>query len=497
MAPKKYVMTNGVMSLNPAWTAAQQQEGGGKKSSVPSAPAMPVEALAFPTDMQDYTDMNELKQQHANQPVEMAHSTGATMGILQEADYAGAVGVHSDAIIDELGAVFRRHEIPLGLMNKLTMLSELDAVHFLVDDSGSMNAPTDSWDQATGRQLTRWEEVRLRLCDMVELLSFTPVQDVRVIFMNNSVELNFARPKKSTARAAYATQCVAKINAHFKTDPYGATPALAILRRSMRMAEGKSVARYLLCDGVPSGGDAEVELIKELIISRPSPANNPFTFLSCTNEDDQVEWMKTVDEVAPYCAEVDDYQDECREVLRDQGRGFPFSRGFHLLCQLCGALNPFDLDAVDEWVPFTRETLSNLLGYRLGDSEYAHYFQHLVAAQRAQSQTLARSSEAADQVKRQTDWHAHYGEFLATRSAEDIPAVRAFRERMRSSSAGGAHPPPYSATAPHAAAGSIPVAYGVPVMPGQGSRQAPRAGGMAATPYTAGAKEPWYKKFFG
>ena len=52
--------------------------------------------------------------------------------------------------------------------------------------------------------------------------------------------------------------------------------------------------------------------------------------MSCTNEDDQVEWMKDTEEKAPYCAEFDDYHDESREVLNDQGKAFPRISGMNM-----------------------------------------------------------------------------------------------------------------------------------------------------------------------
>ena len=51
-------------------------------------------------------------------------------------------------------------------------------------------------------------------------------------------------------------------------------------------------------DGVPNGGQYACKQIRDLIINRPNPQNNPFTFMSCTNDDDAVEWMKTTEEVA-------------------------------------------------------------------------------------------------------------------------------------------------------------------------------------------------------
>merc|ERR1719262_615547 len=105
------------------------------------------------------------------------------------------------------------------------------------------------------------------------------------------------------------------------------------------------------------------------------------TFLSCTNEDDQVEWMKECEEVAPYCAESDDFGDESREVLGDQGDALPYTRGFWLICQLVAAMSPDDLDAMDESVPFTKYTLDNLLGVVSNEATYQHYFDCFAKAQ--------------------------------------------------------------------------------------------------------------------
>ena len=85
-----------------------------------------------------------------------------------------------------------------------------------------------------------------------------------------------------------------------------------------------------------------------MLIHRQDPAGNPMTFLSCTGDDQEAEWMKEVEEVAPYCSESDDFADEREEVLNDQGMALPFTKGFYLVCQLVAAMNPDDLDAMDE-----------------------------------------------------------------------------------------------------------------------------------------------------
>ena len=93
-----------------------------------------------------------------------------------------------------------------------------------------------------------------------------------------------------------------------------------MLERSFRQRAGKSVARYFFCDGEPNGGRRDVELIREMVVNRRDPAHNPLTFLTCTGDDDQAEWMKEVEEVAAYCSELDDFCDERAEVVKDQGK---------------------------------------------------------------------------------------------------------------------------------------------------------------------------------
>ena len=70
-----------------------------------------------------------------------------------------------------------------------------------------------------------------------------------------------------------------------------------------------------------------------------------------------------------------DYQDEKEEVLGDQGSGFPYTRGFWMISQLVAAINPDDLDAIDESLPFTKSTLDNLLGRTHTPQEYQFYFE--------------------------------------------------------------------------------------------------------------------------
>jgi len=145
--------------------------------------------------------------------------------------------------------------------------------------------------------------------------------------------------------------------------------------------------------------------------------------MSCTNEDHAVEWMKDVEEAVPYVSEADDFGDEAQEVLRDQGAALPFSKGFHLICQLVAAMCPDDLDAMDESVPFTKTTLDNLLGVQHNEESYRHYFQCFQEAQR-----MRRIEGKSDSVKKNIQWN--YDEFLRAAMARDIPQVRDFKAQL-------------------------------------------------------------------
>jgi hypothetical protein len=133
--------------------------------------------------------------------------------------------------------------------------------------------------------------------------------------------------------------------------------------------------------------------------------------------------MKDAEEVAMYCSESDDFADESREVYKDQGAALPYTKGFHLICQLVGAMNPDDLDAMDESVPFTKFTLDNLLGVVNNPESYRHYFDCFVQAQRQRTVEMdprTGQPKQSDLIKKNTQWN--YNEFLmAPGAAKHIP----------------------------------------------------------------------------
>ena len=143
--------------------------------------------------------------------------------------------------------------------------------------------------------------------------------------------------------------------------------------------------------------------------------------------------MKDAEEIAPYVSESDDFADEAREVYKDQGAALPFTKGFHLICQLVAAMNPDDLDAMDESVPFTKFTLDNLLGIQNNEETYRHYFDCFVKAQKERVVETDESTgrpKQADVIKKNTQWN--YNDFLNTNGpARQIPSVQQVLQQIK------------------------------------------------------------------
>mmetsp|Transcript_26497 Transcript_26497/g.63085 ORF Transcript_26497/g.63085 Transcript_26497/m.63085 type:complete len:562 (+) Transcript_26497:120-1805(+) len=448
--PKKYINVNGVMKKNPEFTKWQQQQ----QSSSSSSPQ--------PQNQQHQTQIQQQQQQHLRQQqqelgfvsnmddharlmqdlqqdVPLAESTNATIEMMQEPDISLEAGMQPNEMVDALGQVLGKYEVPFGLINKLMMLSEYQSLEFIVDDSGSMNMISDTFNSTTGQPNTRWQEAWQRLKEMVEILAYVPFNQIGIEFLNRPTRIQLKRQQLPNASGGGTTTTAesptsflqranAEIDAAFQSLPRGTTPVFRKLQESMLRGQGYSIARYLMCDGVPDGLNA-VQEITRLVRNRPNPQQNPLTFLSCTNQDEEVEWMKDAEEIAPFCSEADDYDDERREVVGDQGLALPYTRGFWLVCQLVAAMNPDDLDAMDESIPFTKSTLDNLLGHVSSQESYKYYWDHFTKAQATrQVARIDGRPSPIDQLKKRQRWN--YQDFLMAPLARDIPQVRQFQQQM-------------------------------------------------------------------
>jgi hypothetical protein len=292
---------------------------------------------------------------------------------------------------------------------------------------------------------------------MMTVLAYVPFKKVRICYLNRCDVIEARR--EGVTPQDFLHNVNSKIEQIFRTQPSGSTPFLERIRHSL--SQSGSIARYFLGDGQPNGGQTSIEQIKQLVADRRAPQDNPITFFSISENDEDVEWMKELEEVAPFVAEFDDYQSEAQEVLGDQGQAFPFTKGFYLVGSLVAAMNPEDLDAMDESVPFTSSTLNNLLGVDYSEREYQYYFNGFL-----QAQSQKRGTKL-DRIKREQRWNIR--DFQLAPVASHIPAVQDFKSRLAgaakskfslfgSSSSGGSlaygNPPPYNPSAPPYSAGS-------------------------------------------
>lgn len=433
MSEKKFITVNGVLQRNPNW-----RPDAGQTPEPKSTVADPKKALAIVTSPEDAIEATQVLSNATKQTLLTPPATAATIDIIQDDEITKKLNVTDGSLLlDALSKIFAQYEIPIGLLNKLLMLHEY-ALNFKIDDSGSMMSPTDSTvkeavsnfmkkrfeDQKRNldSNMTRLEEVEDRLHLFIEILSYVPTGRIFFSFLNRKETLVLDRTGKTPEQfSQFAHQ---ELNRLFVRPPQGGTPLYQKISSMLAQSSGKTM-HYILTDGEPS--DAKTHDVGQLVITRQNPIDNPITFLSCTDNDKQAEWMKEIEEVAPFIAELDDFNDEKEEVLHDQGPTFPFSKGFWFLCNLVAAINPDDLDALDESAPFTKGTMENLMGRALSQQEYNQYFAEHPAI---------NSSIAVDPRSVLARYKSHfiqdYQQFCRTDIvAGNIPSVQMFREELR------------------------------------------------------------------
>lgn len=293
--------------------------------------------------------------------------------------------IDGEKVLSDLTHLFALYEVPVGLITKLMALKDYK-INIVLDDSGSMNANTDSRRSDAGyymntfykahgydptSEMTRWEEEEDRLHIMLDFLSYIPTNPITISFMNRPNRITLTHDGKTPEE--FVIEAHAAVRAAFVNSPSGGTPTMKKMKESFTAASGLTM-HYLFTDGVPN--DCTTDELGKFLATRHAPALNPLTFVSCTNVDYEAEWMKEIEETGPFMAEIDDYNDERTEVMKDQGAAFPFTKGFWLICLLAGAINPNDLDAMDESRPFSKFTMDNIMGYTLTLEEYTKYWKN-------------------------------------------------------------------------------------------------------------------------
>jgi hypothetical protein len=413
----KYIIQNGITKLNPKYNAAVPLN---EKTSL----RYPESALAVVSTMEDYFAYNDAASSSNLPEKPLTKNVNDAINYLQDPNLKKSIGMTGE-LTDSLLAVFGKYEIPIGMLSKLFELTDYEVLEFIIDDSGSMNSPTDSNLPNSNIPMTRWQEVFYRLKTMFEILAYIPVNQFRLRFLNRASTAEYTFRHFSGQSPEEFMQLTNRLFDKISRElPTGCTPVLSCFERSFYENKGKKVSIYFFGDGEPDAGTQQ--RFEKMIINRENPKNNPITFLSCTGDDEKVEWMKELEEVAEYCAEYDDFSDESDEVLYDQGHGLPFTKGFHLIGQLVAAMNPYDLDAMDESIPFTKTCLDRLLGVTHSAAEYNHYFNLFC---KAQKKRIIKNE--LDRFKQNFKWENCYKDFFDHELPTSINSVSMFKVSLK------------------------------------------------------------------
>jgi hypothetical protein len=272
-------------------------------------------------------------------------------------------------IVENLCHEFSKHEIPIGLIKPLVgTMSEFDTIDFIIDDSSSMNEDTDSI-KSIKSSITiyhsRWEEVHQRILQIVDIIVHLPISKIYIGFMNNK-SWNTMLSRDSMNSFEFKDYIHNFVNNKFSNRPSGYTPTAETLKAHFKLFNRAS--HYLFTDGVPSDG---IDNVISVVTGR-NASNHPITFVSCTNNSQETEWMKLLDNNEPNIAEVDDYESEKTEVLENQGSLFPYTKGLWLLCLIAGSTVKI-LDDIDENKLFSKKDMEFITGRNLSSNEYNRY----------------------------------------------------------------------------------------------------------------------------
>ena len=358
----KYVIVNGLMKAVPDEA---------KSSQVTEKTTLSDKALTTPYN---FDDANEAAKAAGTQ---LAPRTQETIREVQNPAYTSQFGDYAGNLVDLISQIFTEVRIPIALASKLIRLKNF-RIHIKIDDSGSMMSLTNN-----GK--TRWQNAYDRLVLMMKLLQVVPTGTVKISFLDRlSTKTIKRRRRGGMTPQQFYQEAVDYLTRQFQTPASAGTPIYDNVASMLNHARQKPTADFLLTDGLPSGWEdprEEIEATKNLILNRRNAKYNPFTFLCCSDSPNDTMWMHEIEEIScrpgtlGYVAAVQNYRAECVEVLNDQGPWFPYSEPVWLVCNLAAALNPFDLDALDQHEPLTKPTLDNtFLGYISTDVAYEGYF---------------------------------------------------------------------------------------------------------------------------
>ena len=228
-----------------------------------------------------------------------------------------------------LNKISNEFEISNLYIEKMSALNDYDIV-FVIDDSGSMKTPISN-----GTHSNRWEELKYITNIAIRL---------GVIFDDDGIDIRFLNRNGVNNVTSFE-----QIKSLFINEPYGRTPLTKVVREIFTQYQHneKPILLVIATDGIPTNqsGYSDIHNFNTLITNK----NHKFyiSFLACSDQDDDIEYLNILDKKVPNVDTLDDYLSELKEVQNAQGLNYKYSLGDHVARLLLGPICP-ELDSLDE-----------------------------------------------------------------------------------------------------------------------------------------------------
>lgn len=234
--------------------------------------------------------------------------------------------------MEQLRKLATEYEFSAEAVEKLFEI--LNGVDFeiIADDSGSMglNLKNTSGDPYAPRK-TRWQELK----DIIILIA-----KFAIIFDKDGITLDFLNG--GTYSNITSSEEIERL---FSRNPSNTTPLVRKTKEVFDKCKSDREKKKLVIiatDGCPDEG---VHAFTQLLKNKPS--NVYVSFVVCTDNEDDVEYLNSIDRSVPNVDVTDDFKSELAQIRMKKGPEYLFNYGSYVLKILCGAIDP-SFDSLDE-----------------------------------------------------------------------------------------------------------------------------------------------------
>ncbi|CAF0954642.1 unnamed protein product [Brachionus calyciflorus] len=257
-------------------------------------------------------------------PYQMNHSTNNyNQNLTREQKFSGIIS---------------KHEISQYFAGKLQLLNMFKIV-FVFDDSGSMNAILNESPLNNGlMKATRWNELEYFAKISIEIANIFNENGTDVFFLNRPMARNVCKSED--------------LIPYFQTKPSGYTPIARVLQNvlqtnNQQVLGERKLLIILVTDGEPTNDNGQVDIQGFKNILKTRGPTTYTTIVSCTDEENTMDYLNNWDRTIPRLDVVDDFRSERDEVKKSKGSSFSFSFGDYVVKSMIGSIDP-ELDRADE-----------------------------------------------------------------------------------------------------------------------------------------------------